>query len=197
MTAAYEITLEQFAKVAKNLPQEAEAAIVKGLRSTTLMCQRFAVEEIDRAKPYPAFDRGELHNSANHTMVHDGGLVHVDAPHAPFIEFGTRPHWPPLEPLVQWVLRKGMVGKRGKSASRSEAAKRGWETRRRKVSGGPSYEEAEARQIARLIQFKIAARGTEPRFFMQKAFRRGVRKMKGEVEHELKTMGISRGGRRR
>ena len=33
--------------------------------------------------------------------------VHVDAPHAGPMEFGTRAYRPPLRPLVEWARRKG------------------------------------------------------------------------------------------
>jgi len=43
------------------------------------------------------------HTSPAHTIV-------VDAPHAAAIERGSRPHTPPLAPLVAWVKLRGMQG---------------------------------------------------------------------------------------
>jgi HK97 gp10 family phage protein len=34
--------------------------------------------------------------------------VEALAPHAPFVEFGTRPHMPPVSSLAGWALRKGL-----------------------------------------------------------------------------------------
>ncbi len=51
--------------------------------------------------------------------------------YANYVEFGTRPHFPPVAPLILWALRKFGVGV------------------------------DEAYEIARGVQFRIAARGTE------------------------------------
>jgi hypothetical protein len=55
------------------------------------------------------------------------------------VELGTKPHWAPLEPLVDWVERK--------------LAKRG----------------TEARSVARMIQLKIAKKGTKGAFMFRDA----------------------------
>ncbi len=34
------------------------------------------------------------------------GLVGADAHYAPHVEFGTRPHWPPVQALIPWVEMK-------------------------------------------------------------------------------------------
>ncbi len=31
--------------------------------------------------------------------------VYYDAPHAPYLEFGTAPHMPPVKPLIEWARR--------------------------------------------------------------------------------------------
>lgn len=189
----YNVTLEQFAEAVRNIPKEGEQAVIRGLRSTARICQRYTVEEIRRAQPYAPVDRGELANSVDTATIETGAITHVDAPHAPFIEFGTRPHWAPLEALTEWVRRKGIVGKRRKSETRSEAARRGWETRRRRAAGLPDYDEAEIQKVAKLIQYKIAHHGTKPRHFMKKAYERAVERMRREVLKELRTAGIPRG----
>ena len=60
----------------------------------------------------------------------------ADAPHAPYLEMGTRPHRPPLQPLIEWAQRKFGV------------------------------EEDEAKRIAWAVASKIAKVGTEPRLYM-------------------------------
>lgn len=65
--------------------------------------------------------------------------VYYDAVHAAWIEYGTRPHWPPIEPLAAWAVRVLQVPK------------------------------AEARQVGYLIARKIAAVGTEPQPFLRPA----------------------------
>jgi len=46
-------------------------------------------------------------------------IVGVDVPYARYVEFGTRPHMPPVEPLIRWAKRKFKVDD-------EEAKKIGW-----------------------------------------------------------------------
>lgn len=57
-----------------------------------------------------------------------------------YVEFGTRPHWMPLRPLLDWVRVKGLVSR---ASSSSRLNRVGQEI-----------------AIAKLIQYKIAAKGT-------------------------------------
>jgi Bacteriophage HK97-gp10, putative tail-component len=61
-------------------------------------------------KQLDAFDTGELYNSL--TMGESTlGLrvtVYSTSKHAPFIEFGTSPHFPPLDKIRAWCARKGI-----------------------------------------------------------------------------------------
>jgi hypothetical protein len=36
------------------------------------------------------------------------GVVFSDSKYAPWVEFGTKPHFPPVEPLEEWARRHGM-----------------------------------------------------------------------------------------
>jgi Bacteriophage HK97-gp10, putative tail-component len=61
-------------------------------------------------KQIDAFDTGELYNSIRMEQS-AGGLAVVigsTAKHAPFIEFGTAPHWPPIDKIRAWCIRKGI-----------------------------------------------------------------------------------------
>lgn len=42
------------------------------------------------------------------------GLVATDRPYGPFVELGTQPHMPPIQPLIDWVRAK--TGERGEEA---------------------------------------------------------------------------------
>ena len=53
---------------------------------------------------------------ASHEMIDSTGRrkipgmgyrVFVDAPHARHVEYGTRPHTPPFQPLLDWAVAKG------------------------------------------------------------------------------------------
>jgi HK97 gp10 family phage protein len=57
-----------------------------------------------------AFDTGALYDSIEIRTSAKGLSVSVGstAKYAPFIEFGTSPHFPPLEPIRAWCRRKGI-----------------------------------------------------------------------------------------
>lgn len=151
------IPLSRFGPELRKLPPELADATVRGLRSAALRGVGIVVQEIDNAKPHPAVNNGQLRQSVKYHALPDGAEIVVEAPHAPMIEYGTRPFTPPLAPLVAWVLRKGFADT-----------------------------EQEAIRIARGVQRAIAARGIEPRHFFAKAMARvrviAVQEVKRELE---------------
>jgi len=50
---------------------------------------------------------GELRESVHAEESDRGVAIVVDAPHAAPVETGSRPHTPPLAPLVAWVKLRG------------------------------------------------------------------------------------------
>lgn len=61
-------------------------------------------------KTIDAFDTGELYESIEKRSSPKGLSVSVGstAKHAPYIEFGTAPHFPPVDKIRAWCLRKGL-----------------------------------------------------------------------------------------
>ena len=53
---------------------------------------------------------GDLLRSIESKIAPDGLTVAVGSTseHAPFVEFGTRPHWPPLDAIRRWCILKGI-----------------------------------------------------------------------------------------
>ena len=160
---AYKVTIGQFAKRCERLGGELEQAALRGLRSAGERMVGVVVEEINKPNPaegvqHAAVDTGELQRSVKSTGTSDGALVSVDAPHAPYMEFGTRPHFPPPEPIAEWAYRKGLAD-----------------------------DEEEAMRIALAICRTIARWGMNPRHYMARAVdtmkRRGV--VGDEVKREL------------
>lgn len=152
------LTLSQFAAVLEDLPDELEAASIRGLRSAAMRAVGFIVEEIDNAKPYPAVNTGALRQSVKWSPLPKGAQIYSDAPHFPFMEYGTRPHMPPVEPLVVWATRKFQV------------------------------DEKEARAIAWAVAVKISKVGIEPRGFFAKGMARTRAIVEGEIIHELEAL---------
>lgn len=78
--------------------------MVEGMRDATLYVVR------DARKLAPV-DRGILRASILPEVRSEGrtvqGVIGSNQQHAPFMEFGTRPHWPPLGALAVWARRHG------------------------------------------------------------------------------------------
>ena len=92
-----------FAYLRANFPEwvgEANEATAAEIRDEA----RNNVKQID------AFDTGELFNSIDYSVSTKGLSVVVfsNSKHAPFIEFGTAPHFPPLDAIRAWCRRKGI-----------------------------------------------------------------------------------------
>ena len=69
------------------------------------------------------------------------GIVRADVHYAPYVEFGTRPHWPPPRPIQLWVMKKLNVA------------------------------QDQIRAVAFMVARAISRRGTRANRFMQRAFR--------------------------
>ncbi len=154
------LTLDQFVGKVDALPAELEQALIRALRSTAMRGVGVVVQEISEAEPHPAVNFGHLRQSVTWLRLPNGAEIIVDAPHAPFLEFGTRAHFPPLEPLILWAYRKGLADT-----------------------------EEEAEEVAFLVARKIAQTGIAPRHFFAKAMVRIERDvLPGEVEYELERL---------
>lgn len=137
---AHVVNLKKFQKILKLEIPKIEEAIVKGIQSSALRLEGMIIEEIENAK---AVATSELKGSVDTQMIPKGAITGPDAPHAPFVEFGTRPHFPPLQPIIDWVKIKGI-----------------------------SSDDDEAIEIARRIVKAIGRKGTEPRRPVGNAFDR-------------------------
>ena len=91
------------------LPGSMDAAVINGLRSATMRGVPAVVQSIDTTSPHAPVNNGTLRQSVGFNFTPRGGKLHVDAPHAAPMERGTRPFWPPLDPLIQWVMDKGFA----------------------------------------------------------------------------------------
>lgn len=98
---------------------------------------------------YKITDTGYLLLSGRFEMKGESGLITYDAPHAEFVEFGTRPHMPPVHVLKDWAKRK--LGKTDK----------------------------EAESISWAIANKIRNEGTEPKPFLRNAVEQGNQEFGG------------------
>ncbi len=160
MTVSKRVTLERFRGIVGELPGALHGAAMRGLRAGMRKGVEIVKEEIRATSPYPPIDRGRLIRSVKYKPTGTGTVLFVDAPHAIFMEAGTRPHFPPLKPIFDWVLRKGLAD-----------------------------DEDDAYPIARAIQHKIAMYGIKPRHFFRRAMRRIINEViPGEIKRELRNL---------
>lgn len=116
----------------KRAPEITKAEMIAATTASLLLLEALT-------KDYsPTGVTGALKGAWSHELMgapDDGsvlGRVYNPLPYAAAVEDGSRPHWAPLEPLIDWVQKKLDIS-----------------------------DLDEATQVARLIQFKIAAKGTK------------------------------------
>jgi hypothetical protein len=121
--------------------------------------------------------RKSLHVDAEEILAGHVRIV-LDAPQAAALEVGSRPHVPPLEPLIAWVKLRGMQGltKTGRIRSPGRVA---WGNTtaanahnialaiRRAQQGLEVTNIKTPEKIARAIQASIAKHGTRPHWMVR------------------------------
>lgn len=133
-----------YARYLRQAPDIARQEMTAGVQEILLLLER----EIKDATPVGVGGAAGLRGSITHAMmgtaltggVGVAGKVFTPAPHGLPVELGTKPHWPPIEPLVDWVHHK---------------------------LGVPM---AEARGVAFLVARKISRKGTEGAHMFEKTF---------------------------
>jgi hypothetical protein len=90
----------------ERLSDEKKRRVKAEVRASGIDVQREAKE---RLKALRAWDLGNLANSILVDLTADGMTAEIgpEAPYGPHIEFGTKPHFPPLDALEGWAKRHG------------------------------------------------------------------------------------------
>jgi len=164
--------MHDFAAIVRNLGVASEEAVIKGLQSAGYRMEGMIPQTIENLTFRKPVDTGELSRSHYTTETPTGALVGVDAPHAPFMEFGTRPHKagpPPFLAIADWAYRKGIIDTELSGEEDEEDL---------------SAEEKAAFQTVIAIMMSIARNGLEPRHFMRTTVDEVIRL--GIIETEIK-----------
>ncbi len=114
----------------------------KAVRETQKQVQGFTPVDTGRL-------RQSIHSSIDGASIPLWGLVDTNVNYAPFVEYGTKPHFPPRAPLETWARAHGMnvyalvkaIGFRGTKGR--HMFQRGLEAARGKIDGW--LREAEAK----------------------------------------------------
>jgi hypothetical protein len=112
--------------------------------------------------------KGSFLPSPIHTI--DNALaIDVGSPyqHASYVEFGTKPHWAPIQPLIRWVDLKQL----DRIENFIQTGMTGRKRLKRRYSGSfeKSPREKQLERIAHAIQAHIAKEGTRPQKYMAQA----------------------------
>lgn len=74
--------------------------------------QQASLDVEGQAKRLAPVRTGNLRRSIGSTVAPIGGnatgVIFASAKYAPFVEYGTRPHTPPLAAIQRWASRKGL-----------------------------------------------------------------------------------------
>lgn len=128
--------LEQLAALWAAAPNEVRAEMETAMIEADALAEREITEITPRAAGLLAGSIGSEVQSFEDSVI---GVVGTSAAYAVPVELGTRPHFPPIEPLVDWVRVKLGVG------------------------------EKEARGVAFLVARKISRTGTKGAHMFERA----------------------------
>jgi len=104
MTASGDKELQ---KALRKMSDETKAKVKRETLASGLDVKKAA---LDNLKGMKAWDTGNLANTILVEQSRGGKTVEVGptAPHGPHVEFGTKPHFPPMDALEGWAKRHGM-----------------------------------------------------------------------------------------
>lgn len=195
--SSYDVSsIEQLHSLIKKHSKDREKKVIAAIKRAARKASASNASALKRNIP-TAF--GEIRES-----VHvEGMCVVVDAPHAAAVNNGSRPHWPPLGPLIAWVKLRGMQGlgtdrQQGRmpgTSTRSAAAGVAGMLSSLEHRGPAGFAPTDAaEQVARMIQRAIAKRGTKAHHFIEKSMPEMFKVLDAEIRRALGETGGDDGG---
>jgi len=137
----YRFNIAPFPALAKKYPGQARAAIDETLNHIAMRMEKEVKERTPAGVGGAAGLRGSIFGQVFKYGKKQGAVVATHQPYGEPVEYGSKPHFPPVGPLELWVRRKLGVDK------------------------------DEARSVAFAIAFKISRHGTRGAFMFTQAFR--------------------------
>jgi len=204
---AKKVTPGELADRLRAMSRDYQEAAVRGLQSAAMDLEGYVVEAIMDTKPNPVHNNGDLVRSTGTNFTPNGAVVSVDAPHAPFMEYGTRPHRPPVLPLADWAYQKGIIDSdpvqvtkvayamlRAKGEAAVEPRPQPGENEEPPEAEDPVARDA---MIVAGVVRGIEKNGLAPRHFMARAVARLEREkvIDREIRNELRKVGLREPGR--
>lgn len=186
---------------------------VSSLRQLTSVVKRDAKRlerKLDKARnhaarktvPYVRAHVPVAHSDLRDSLEVDGSRVLATAPHAAAVERGSRPHFPPLEPLIAWVklrMAQGLLSDRqiaklpgvttAHHALGVNAASADFVIARNRRGNATALAIDAPRRIAYAIALAISKHGTKPSWFMRSSVPFARLMLAEECEKALASMG--------
>lgn len=109
--------LRDFAELSalwQRAPELTRTEMLATMRDADALIQGEVMRELPAGAAGAAGLRGSVFRDEHVLGDNVIGLVATDKPYAPFVELGTQPHMPPIQPLIDWVRAK--TGERGEDA---------------------------------------------------------------------------------
>lgn len=207
MGKTYTVDIKDYDRLLKAFGKQAPKHARKAMIKAAYDGQSEILDVISKMER-PPVDLGMYRKGWKVGRRKDGAELENSVPYASVIEEGARPHWAPLQPLIEWVTRKGLMGNKTRSfelikARTQKLAKAGKVS---KTRGGvkafiqkyrfsasamrSSWLVVAIMEMAKLIRFKIAKKGQKPRKVMEKAAEKFPEFVKKNVEKELESINI-------
>lgn len=95
---------KEIERLLKKMSMEKSKDVRKETYASGIDVQR---EAKSRLREQKAWDLGNLANSIVVNMVGDFCEIGPEAPYGPYVEYGTKPHFPPPDALEGWARRHG------------------------------------------------------------------------------------------
>jgi len=95
---------DRLKRALRQAPDRVQRGVMRGMKRGMARIQRSARENTP-------VDTGRLRGSVTYQVRQRGdgarGVIGTAVEYAPFVEFGSRPHWPPLSAMQPWARRHG------------------------------------------------------------------------------------------
>ena len=168
-------------KIFKEIQKEILKETLRFARKIALIVERNVVEAIDEKDLRASADlRKSIKSKVIQTTYKTVVEVFSGMKYAVYVHEGTKPHFPPIEPIMNWVRKKG-IGQQF-----SIKTKRALGTKRRKVKTAGGFSEGtyskEIRSIAYAIAHGISKKGTKAVPF----FKLGLAQSIPVIEREIR-----------
>jgi len=104
------MTLVGYKELQRDLKKMSQEIAVKVKQEAYASGLDVKEQALDNLKALEAWDTGHLATTILVDRSSDGSIVEIGptAPYGPYVEFGTKPHFPPMDALEDWARRHGL-----------------------------------------------------------------------------------------